>query len=43
MKSCTKIKKCLACGNRNIKKVLDLEKQPLANNFSKTKYKFYST
>ena len=41
MKSCTKIKKCLACGNRNIKKVLDLEKQPLANNFSKTKYKFY--
>ena len=41
MKSCTKIKNCLACGNRNIKKILDLNKQPLANNFSKTKYKFH--
>ena len=40
MKNCKKIKTCLACGNRNIKKILDLKKQPLANNFSKTKYKF---
>ena len=40
MKNCKKIKTCLACGNKNIKKILDLKKQPLANNFSKTKYKF---
>ncbi len=40
MKNCKKIKTCLACGNGNIKKVLDLKKQPLANNFSKKKYKF---
>jgi len=40
MKNCKKIKTCLACGNKNIKKILDLKKQPLANNFSKTKHKF---
>jgi len=40
MKNCKKIKTCLACGNKNIKKILDLKKQPLANNFAKTKHKF---
>ena len=41
MKSFTKIKNCLACGNRSIKQILDLKKQPLANNFAKTKYQFH--
>tara|TARA_B100001173_G_scaffold279334_1_gene262073 strand:+ start:1156 stop:2346 length:1191 start_codon:yes stop_codon:yes gene_type:complete len=32
-----KLNKCLVCGSRNLKKVLDLNKQPLANSYLKKK------
>ena len=37
MKKCIKINKCLACGNKKLKKILNLFKQPLANSFTVTK------
>jgi 2-polyprenyl-3-methyl-5-hydroxy-6-metoxy-1,4-benzoquinol methylase len=36
MKNCTPITKCLACGNDNLIPTLDLNDQPLANNFRPT-------
>jgi len=32
-----KLKRCLACGGKNLSRVIDLGKQPLANNYGETK------
>jgi len=37
MKNCKELTKCLCCGSENLKLVLDLKEQPLANSYTQSK------